>query len=221
VVASFDFVPRSAAPTSAPHVVAVSKSGDIELSVVRDSPRHQWSSRGELAASSGRRFKFYRTHAGIEGDPTREPWDIPIDDDRSPADRPTTIGLDDGTRPDRDAEHHTLQIHQGSKYSPSIALPSSTSTDRKAAGGSAVSTPRPSLTPLDDEASGTGSKVRATTPTKTPVRTPKALSLSRARSSRRSERYSAERGLAQDISAIIRRRVLHGYGLESVSGWFM
>lgn len=217
MVTSFDFIPRSAAPTSAPHVVAVSKSGDIELSVVRDSPRHQWSSRGELAASAGRRFKLYKTHASIEGDPSREPWDIPINEDTSPSTRPAVIARDEEAQTQKEEDHLTTQTQSAARYSPSPALRSS--TDKKGGAGSAISTPRPSLTPLEsDEPTGAANKARAVTPTKTPVlKTPKGLSLSRARSFRKSERHTAEKGLAYDISAVIRRRVLHGYGLESVS----
>jgi len=93
-------------------------------------------------------------------------------------------------------------------------------------------TPKPGLLSLTTEEqtnSDTGNApVKAPQPpttstilkTATMTETPKgvSLSVSRQRSSHRgrSERRTAEAFLSQDISVVMRRRVLQGYGLESV-----
>ncbi|KAG8827421.1 hypothetical protein FRC19_003219 [Serendipita sp. 401] len=211
-VASFDFIPRSAAPSSAPHIVAVSKSGDIDLTAIRDSPRHQWSSRGELIASVGKTYKVYHTHAGIVGESTQEPWDIQLQDDTPSSllqdnDRPTDVHKRDGLL--------SVQYEPKRKISPASAI--RVPFEKKQGPASSISTPRPALTPLDsDDAVNTPGATKQDGPFQ--LKSLQGLhpaSRSGPRSGKHSERRFAERGLGQDISAIIRRRAVQGYGLES------
>ncbi|KAG8834476.1 hypothetical protein FRC17_008532 [Serendipita sp. 399] len=215
-VASFDFIPRSAAPSSAPHIVAVSKSGDIDLTVIRDPPRHQWSSRGDLIASVGKTFKVYHTHAGIGGNSIQDPWDIQLQDDSpngvSPPqphdeDQPVEMEKRDGLL--------SVQPEATRKISPASAI--RIPFEKKPGPASTISTPRPALTPLDsDDAPNTGGNPKRDSSSQSkPLPVSHPASRSRPRSGKRPERRLAERGLAQDVSAIIRRRVIQGYGLES------
>ncbi|KIM30639.1 hypothetical protein M408DRAFT_15552 [Serendipita vermifera MAFF 305830] len=217
-IASFDFIPKSAAPNSPPHIVAVSRSGDIELSVIRDPPQHTWSPRGELAASVGRGYKVYRTHSGFGDDPYTEPWDINVNQgDQSP----TTHNRDLPREEDPQAENKVidnLKTRDGTsrRFSPASAM--RVPFEKKPGPGSSISTPRPSPIPLhSDDATATVSNSDAIQPAKTngESKSIKNQSRSRPRTTRVSEKQAAERALTQDISAIIRKRVTQGYGLGS------
>lgn len=92
--------------------------------------------------------------------------------------------------------------------------------EKKQGPGSSISTPRPSPVALhSDDTTVTLAHPDTTTPTKAneASKASKNPSRSRARSARISEKQVTERALAQDISAVIRRRVRQGYGLGSVS----
>jgi hypothetical protein len=199
-------------------VVAVSRSGDIEVSVIRDPPQHTWSSRGELMASVGRGYKVYRTHAGIDREAYTEPWDIGIHpEDRSPI----THALPLPREEDLHAEHKTIdhlktQSASSRKFSPASAM--RTPFGGKQGPGSSISTPRPSPVALhsDDTTTTVANVEGVSNKLQGGNKTPKNLSRSRPRAARVSEKQVAERALSQDISAIIRRRVLQGYGLGSV-----
>lgn len=227
-VASFAFIPGSVAPSSAPHVVAVSKSGDIELAVIRDAPRHTWSSRGDLVASIGRRFKVYNTHGGIDGDPPREPWDIvshspervhqELKEEKEQAEESVQ-----GQIPKKDDHLTVVGLDRPRKISPAsmMRIPA----ERKS--NSPFSTPRAVAVPLDSEEADTKSsdpskpsldlsKSRvegAVTPKDTNSRSRPRSILGRSRS----EKKTAERNLPLDISAVMRSRVLQGYSLENAS----
>jgi len=257
---SFTFVPRSAAPTSAPHVITVSDAGDIQLAVIRDAPKHKWSSRGDLTASVGRGFKLYHTHGAIDDTP-REPWDLHRDNNSPPPSPQASQDCEElianDTPPKRDPNpvgwlsfqkqsvwkgdgSITQQSHlpppltffaAGRKYSPASAM--RIPLERKGLSSPSM-TPKPALLSLTTEGqanSDTGNaQVKAPEPpptastilkTATLTETSKdvSLSVSRQRSSHRgrSERRTAEAFLSQDISVVMRRRVLQGYGLESAS----
>lgn len=210
MVVSFDFIPRSAAPTSPPHIVAVSRSGDIELSVIRDSPRHKWSPRGELLASVGSTYKVYQTHSGFDDNVPQDPWEIQFrDETKSPLKNMSTLQQEAEPTAEPSNQNLIVQASAPRKYSPSSIL----RMPFRPGPGSSISTPRPLSVPLDSEET-TVPKVEVTAP-KPPLSKPP--SHSRGRSTARSEKRSLERQLAQDISMITRRRVLQGYGLESVS----
>lgn len=255
--ASFAFVPRSAAPTSAPHVITVSDAGDIQLAVVRDAPKHQWSSRGDLTASVGRGFKLYHTHGAIDDAP-REPWDLHRDNNSPPSspqlDQDHEEFIAYGTSLKRDPNpvgwlsfqkqkgegSISQQSHlpppltffaPGRKYSPASTM--RIPLERKGLPSPSM-TPKPGLLSLTTEEQtnndtgnapgrvpqppSTASTILKTT-TMTEASKDVSLSVSRQRSSHRgrSERRTAEAFLSQDISVVMRRRVLQGYGLESVS----
>jgi len=256
---SFAFVPRSAAPTSAPHVIAVSDAGAIQLAVIRDAPKHQWSSRGDLTASVGRGFKLYHTHGAIDG-VSREPWDLHHDNNSPPSspqlDQDREELMTNGTSLKRDSnpvgwlsfqkqsawKGEGLSVQQshlplpstlftpGRKYSPASTM--RIPLERKGLPSPSM-TPKPGLLSLSTEEQTNNDSgntpVKAPQPppttsailkTATMTETPRdvSLSVSRQRSSHRgrSERRTAEAFLSQDISVVMRRRVLQGYGLESV-----
>lgn len=254
---SFAFVPRNAAPTSAPHVITVSDAGDIQLAVIRDAPKHTWSSRGDLTASVGRGFKLYHTHGAIDDAP-REPWDLHrgenspppspqlgqdygelIFSDSSLKRDPNPVGwlsfqkqsVWKGEGPITQQSHLPLPstfFAPGRKYSPASTM--RIPLERKGLPSPSM-TPKPGLLSLTTEEqanSDTGNaQVKGPQPPSTASAILKtaesskdaSLSISRQRSSHRgrSERRTAEAFLSQDISVVMRRRVLQGYGLESVS----
>jgi hypothetical protein len=94
------------------------------------------------------------------------------------------------------------------------------SLEKRSGPGSSISTPRPVLNTLDSDLTAIASSRSdaATTERHEPM-VPRQ-SRSKARSTRRLDRQTTERELAQDISAVMRRRVLAGYGLESVSNMY-
>lgn len=207
-VASFDFIPPSAAPTSAPHIVAVSRSGDIDLTVIRDSPRHRWSSRGDLIASVGRTYKIYQTHVAIGESNSREPWGVHFESE----DRNSPLGL--SSRLPEDETKVERNESSARRQSPAPTLRAS--LEKRSGPGSSISTPRPALNTLDSDFTAIASSrsEAATTERQHDLTVPRQ-SRSRPRSVRRSDRQTTEKELAQDISAVMRRRVLEGYGLES------
>lgn len=187
--------------------------------MIRDPPQHTWSSRGELMASVGRGYKVYRTHAGIGEDTNTEPWDINYHlEERSPFAPVPPLPLEGDLRPEQKTlEHSKFRTAAPRKLSPASAL--RTPLDKKQGPGSSISTPRPSPVVLhSDDTQVTAPTVEVVVPAKAHggSKTPKSQSRSRPRSARVSEKQMAERALSQDISAIIRRRVLQGYGLGSV-----
>lgn len=190
--------------------MAVSQSGDIELSVIRDSPRHRWSSRGDLAASVGSTFKVYQTHVGFDSQSSQEPWDNQRDDGKSPFKGFSALHQDMELTTAPSNQNLAVHTNVPRKYSPSSIL--RIPLEKKAGPESAISTPRPLAVPLDSEES-TLPKVEAAST----FRPALSKQTNQSRSAGRSEKRNLERHLAQDISTTIRRRVEQRYGLESVS----
>ena len=225
---------------------------------MRDAPKHQWSSRGDMTASVGRGFKLYHTHDAIDGAPS-EPWDLHCDNTppSSPQlgqDREELMANETSLKRDPNPvgwlsfQKQSAWKGQGSSIQqPYLPLPSTFfAPGRKYSPASTTRTPlerkgflSPSMTPKpgllslsteEQTNSDTGNvPVKAQQPplttstilkTATMTETPRdvSLSVSRQRSSHRgrSERRTAEAFLSQDISVVMRRRVLQGYGLESV-----
>lgn len=213
-IASFDFIPRSATPHSAPYVVTVNKVGSARLFALRDSPRHQWSPRGDLAASVGQTYKIIHTHVGFSGDPAMEPWYTPYPADYDETNKPGPVEsaeVEQSTEGQkRDDLLSVQQLEPARRISPSSVVRAS--YERKPGPGSSISTPRPNLTPLEsDDAINLKRQEVVGSNTKTPNKP----NLSKTRPSRKPDLSIAEKGLAQDISTLIRRRVLQGYGLDS------
>jgi hypothetical protein len=190
----------------------VSRSGDIELSVIRDSPRHRWSPRGELVASVGSTFKVYQTHVGLESQSSQEPLHNQQDEGKSPFKGLSNLHQD--TELTTAPGNQNLAVHTNvpRKYSPSSIL--RMPLEKKTGPESAISTPRPLAVTLDSEES-TLPKMEAASASRPALS--KQTNQSRGRSAGRSEKRNLERYLAQDISTIIRRRVEERYGLLSVS----
>jgi len=225
---------------------------------MRDAPKHQWSSRGDLTASVGRGFKLYHTHGAIDDAP-REPWDLRCDNNSPPPspqlgqDHEELISNDASLRRDPNPvgwlsfqkqsvwkgeglisqQSHlpppSTSFAPGRKYSPAsmMRIP----LERKGLPSPSM-TPKPGLLSLTTEEQTNNDAGNA--PTKAPQLTTStilktaamtetskdaSLSILRQRSSHRgrSERRTAEAFLSQDISVVMRRRVMQGYGLESVS----
>ncbi|KAI0318845.1 hypothetical protein OF83DRAFT_1113636 [Amylostereum chailletii] len=76
-LSSFALMPSTRTHPLALSVIAVTREGDLEVVNVHDTPTHaQWSARGTLAIAAG---TAYRTFEGIhpESSPPSDPWDLP------------------------------------------------------------------------------------------------------------------------------------------------
>ncbi|KAI0071900.1 hypothetical protein K474DRAFT_1629835 [Panus rudis PR-1116 ss-1] len=82
-LASFALVPSSEACPLTSNVMVVNKEGDLELYAVHDIPTHTpWSPRGDLATGIGR---SYRIFPGFhEREPPPEPWNILVEPSTPP-----------------------------------------------------------------------------------------------------------------------------------------
>ncbi|KZV83686.1 WD40 repeat-like protein [Exidia glandulosa HHB12029] len=226
-LASFAFVPNQ----QTKHLVSVSRDGDIEFSVTPDPHLVAWSARGELGIELGRRWRVFQPVLGVDGQP--RPWDTPAPTSE-PALRingssklPTTFGRgdDDGFPALPPAPHRLAPPRpQAQLYSPaSIArIP----LER----GPGDATPRPSASaPLPEDTTslhptrfnahfaspGRGMKVsHSRKASKSPA--PRASSKSRVPSGQK----SSVRVVRDDISVVMRRRVLRGYALGPESANF-
>lgn len=202
--------------------MTVARDGTIDISRSKDSAGHSWGARGELALSNG---KTYRLSDDEWSPPKSEPWEIRID--RAPP-RPIlpiqarTIALDEkeqerekdkDERPGRPAERHpfpSIDILPSHINTPKSRTYSPSMMRKFPLGGRREESPAPSKeledrdrylnrsTPPDIDVSQTMADERREKKAPTPVRSP------------------MERAMHDDISTLIKARVLIGYGLESV-----
>jgi len=88
-LASFTLVPHSRLHSLTSEVMVVNKDGDLELYAVHDTPKQvTWSARGDLAIGVGRSHKLIPGFQDREISP--QPWDVPktIDDQFASDGRP-------------------------------------------------------------------------------------------------------------------------------------
>ncbi|THH17490.1 hypothetical protein EW146_g3338 [Bondarzewia mesenterica] len=203
-LASFALMPSTRPHPLASSLMVVTKDGDLECTSVHDIPLHApWSSRGELAIAAG---TSYRVFSGVHaGDPPPEPWALAIaSGDRHR--RAPTFGRGDedgfpalGTPSSRRSPRSSSAHAQAEKLKPSQA------TDRML---------NPSFHSLS-----TSSHVNVDLPAEhplPPLAGSKRKDASKARSSSKGRRWAVDRvkvTVEEDVSMLMRRRVVNGYGL--------
>ncbi|KZT22569.1 WD40 repeat-like protein [Neolentinus lepideus HHB14362 ss-1] len=227
-LSSFALVPSLQKHPLASHVMVVSKEGDLELYEVSDTPKYiSWSSRGDLAIGYGRSC---RTVSGfdVRGSlNSLEPWNVEVAD-----------GL-----PVVSAEDAAVQAYllNGRRKSTTPAppffgrgdedgFPALSSTPSRSRERGALRVPRNSAAPspavktVNLSADHSTSTVKASDFPASAVSRPRSVAGSSVRHSRRDKsaskarRYAADtvhKFVEQDISMVMRRRVLRGYGLTN------
>jgi hypothetical protein len=204
-LASFALVPSKRAFSLTSEVMVVNKDGDLELYAVHDTPKQaSWSARGDLIIGAGLGCKVL---PGFEdrGVPP-QPWDIRIEETATSWGRDKSTSLPAFGRGDEDGFP---------------ALESTTAPSKPAK----VRTYSPASFrhfPLDQsELSASPSSVGAQTAARAEaVEKPKSnghrqggeKSLSRGKTYR-----NVHQAVEDDISMIMRRRTIRGYGLANVS----
>lgn len=214
-LASFTLVPHSRPYPLTSEVMVVNKDGDLELYAVHDTPKQvAWSTRGDLAIGIG------RSHKLIPGFQDREvslqPWDVSrtTDDQFALGGRPNATGSEFAdSRRDADGFPSSAQETSGNgkqsksrTYSPASFrhYPLELSTVRG-------DTPLPSERTLEQPSrhavsSEEGKKKSPRTQVDKPT-----TSRNKKHSSR-----AIYQIVEDDISMVMRHRVIRGYGIRSV-----
>jgi SEA/GATOR complex protein SEA4/MIOS len=209
-LSSFVYMPGNPSRVNEYSVVVVTKDGDLDMQTMCDPPQPRWSSRGELSIASGQSYQVYQPFRDEE--PVAEPWTLVPHVPRSQMTSPygsvrvRKEGSKEPVNPRDMPGGVLLNIHPSRTYSPSsmkhFTLDKFPAPD---------ATPRPGQFLLRPE--NEPSEKRGRTFQKEEQKT-FSRSLSRGKLS--SNERSSRRVITDDISMVIRRRVLKGYGLENV-----
>ena len=212
--------------------MVVSDNGDLELYAVHDTPKQApWSARGDLAIGAGRSYKLINGFRDDE--PVPEPWDLPTSQHH--ATRTESLARSDRTREEsviRGRSRHFLGDEEAFAVLGDSATAAPTNLAASRPGKSRTYSPA-SFRNYHYEHSA--EPVAAHVDAKAPLRTGNVDQLarghrdtSRARSRRSAREKSASRVpkdtrgihrlVEEDISMIMRDRVIRGYGLSNVCG---
>lgn len=180
------------------------------MQTLYDPPLPRWSSRGELSVAAGKSYQVYQPFRDDE--PISEPWSVVPQEPRSQvaspygsvrghkeaAKDPTNLGdMSSGT---------VLNIRPSRTYSPAsmrrFTLNKSPAPD---------ATPRPGQFALRPENELSEKRGRGLQKGE-----PKTFSRSLSKGRLSSDERSSRRVIVDDISMVIRRRAIKGYGLENV-----
>jgi hypothetical protein len=209
-LASFALVPNKRAFSLTSEVVVVNRDGDLELYAMHDTPKQaSWSARGDLAIGTGLGCKVL---PGFEdhGAPP-QPWDVHIEEETTTRGRGKTSSVpifgkgDEDGFPALEGNTSPSKAIKARTYSPAsfrhYPLEHSVVRSELSMSPSGISD-RVVLKPLSgDEPKSKGHRQAAEN------------SLSKAKHSSRSVPQVVE----DDISMMMRRRTIRGYGLASVS----
>lgn len=230
-LSSFALVPSDVSHPLTSNVMVVNPSGDLELYAVHDTPMHTpWSSRGDLLVPLG---KSLRVLPGItETEPPPEPWDILVQPTHSvPGSKSHSV--------DRLSVRRRGVSESGTKTPPP---PMFGRGDED--GFPALSAPSRSRTPATPEVANSA-KSLAYSPVDAGKGRPRNGSAYRSKldpsirgreinAKRTSTRYHKDLSgwkqqtgtsvlhlIKDDISMVMRKRVIKGYGLADVSELFL
>ena len=187
------------------------------MQTMYDPPEPRWSCRGELSIASGLSYQVYQPFRSDE--PVPEAWSIVPKDPRSQMTSPygslrgRKEALEEPVTFRDGSGGMQLNVHLSRTYSPAsmrrFTLDKSPAPD---------ATPRPSrfaLRPENELSEKRGRSLQK-------GEQKKSFSRSQSRSKLSSDERSSRRVITDDISMVIRRRVLKGYGLENVGlPWFL
>ncbi|KAG2154425.1 uncharacterized protein EDB93DRAFT_1223264 [Suillus bovinus] len=202
-LASFALVPSKRAFSLTSEVMVVNKDGDLELYAVHDTPKQaSWSPRGDLIIGAGLGCKMF---PGFEdrGTPP-QPWDIHVEETTASRGRDRTTSLPAFGRGDEDG-FPALEVKsalskpiKARTYSPAsfrhypldqseLSVPSSSAGAQMASRAEAVEEPKSNGHRQGGKKSAPGGKTLR----------------------------SVHQAVEDDISMIMRRRTIRGYGLAS------
>ncbi|KAF7424357.1 hypothetical protein PC9H_009664 [Pleurotus ostreatus] len=237
-LASFALVPSPHSHPLTSNVMVVNREGDLELYAVHDTPKQAvWSGRGELAIGAGKSFRFISGFQDIS--PPPEPWDAPASDANhlqqksSPRSRSHSLQRLDGSvrgrsGPRTNGSNSPALFGRGddegfpalslSPYPTSIAASNTYGRSAKSRTYSPMSFRKYSLqyeySSYQKEKADNGSRVsRSKGPSDRP-----GGRISQDNSSSRIRKQQPLKALghvvADDISMVMRSRVIKGYGLS-------
>ncbi|KAF8493614.1 hypothetical protein JB92DRAFT_2998338 [Gautieria morchelliformis] len=208
-LSSFVYMPGNPSRVNEYSVAVVTKDGDLDMQTMCDPPQPRWSSRGELSIASGQSYQVYQP---FRDEPVAEPWTLVPHAPRSQMTSPygsVRVRKEGSKEPvnSRDVSGGMLlNVHSPRTYSPAsmkyFTLDKSPAPD---------ATPRPGQFLLRPENEPSEKRGR---PSQKEEQKTFSRSLSRGKLS--SDERSSRRVITDDISMVIRRRVLKGYGLENV-----
>lgn len=183
------------------------------MQTMHDPPQPQWSSRGELSIGLGRKYQVYQPFKDEE--PIVDPWNVVPQEQRSRRTSPLT-SLRDRREVSRGPVASEKVPTGDSRNILNLSISnthSSVSMRRIGLNKSPApeATPRPGQLRLRPDADSADNRGRVDG--KFELK-PSRRSLSRGKLS--TDERSSRRVITDDISMIIRRRVLQGYGLENV-----
>ncbi|KAG1854355.1 hypothetical protein C8R48DRAFT_721684 [Suillus tomentosus] len=207
-LASFALVPSKRSFSLTSEVMVVNKDGDLELYAAYDTPKQaSWSARGDLIIGAGLRCKVF---PGFEdrGVPP-QPWDIRIEETTTSRGRNETASLPAFGRGDEDGFPALEGKSVEDKSTPSKPIKTRTYSPASFR-----------HYPLDQsELSASPSSVNAQTPARAEAAQepkPNGLRQSGERISPKGKTSrSVHQAVEDDISMIMRRRTICGYGLAS------
>ncbi|KZS98492.1 hypothetical protein SISNIDRAFT_448741 [Sistotremastrum niveocremeum HHB9708] len=211
-ISSFAFVPNMNAQSSTPNLLTILKNGDLEMYGVSDPSHTQWSCHGDLAVGSASTYSVYHP-ADTQHESYPDPWTLVNPSQSGDARSRFAVPESEG------------KLSQSPKFGrgdrDGFPLPSTrtkeTSATRHDGPGNVVFEREPSNgmtlpeVGLGEQPSGRGnSSSRMGTGTEKPNR-----SSSRGRSKTYPEERTGFRALQDDVSLLMKRRALRGYGLQS------
>ncbi|KAF8134417.1 hypothetical protein EV363DRAFT_1562004 [Boletus edulis] len=214
-LASFTFVPHSRPYSLTSEIMVVNKDGDLELYAVHDAPKQvAWSARGDLAIGAGRSHNLIPGFQDREA--TSQPWDVSKtpDDQFALGGRPrgTSLEPSDGRRNDDDfppGTQESLATGKQSKtrtFSPATFrhYPLESSAVRDDISTRAERRVEPSRRAVSNE-EGKKKSLRI-----------QVDKLTQSKSKKHPLR-AIYQVVEDDISMVMRHRVLRGYGINNVS----
>jgi SEA/GATOR complex protein SEA4/MIOS len=193
-------------------VAVVTKDGDLDMQTMYDPPQPRWSARGELSIASGRSYQVYQPFRDEE--PISEPWSVVPHETRPQVTSPN--GSVRGRKEAKEASKEPISLGDGSSVLLAVRpsrtySPASMRRFTQNMSPAPDATPRPGQFALRPENEPSEKRGRAPQQGET-----KTFSRSLSRSKLSSDERSSRRGITDDISMVIRRRALKGYGLENV-----
>ena len=226
-LASFAFVPSADPCPLTSDVMVVNREGDLELYAVHDTPVHNpWSARGELAMGIGRSYALMP--AFHEPDPPPEPWEVDVE---PPVQTTTPHSVD------KQLLHEDTPARGRGQLTPPTfgrgdedgfpALPAKPTANLAATRPTPIRAYSPAaLRHMHFEHGAMARRLGSPSPARHDSALKSALGKSRSVAKRarapsplwgQPAEATMQHVIEGDISMIMRRRVIQGYGLVSVS----
>ncbi|KIJ49393.1 hypothetical protein M422DRAFT_777349 [Sphaerobolus stellatus SS14] len=233
-LSSFVFIPPNSLPytSSASYTLAVvTKDGDLDMQTLYDAPLPHWSSRGELSIGSGKSHKFYQPYRGEI--PAPDPWNIvppppplavggsggsPFGSVKGRQVSGLTVAQSQAQGQERGMPSNMLGIQTQTQGSQSLNVSARRSPFEKSSAQD--TTPRPGHLALRPEQQYEGQERRGRTTADFEGQGQKVTITVGPRSSSKgkltSDERTSRRVVMDDISMVMRRRAIKGYGLENL-----